>query len=103
MTHDDEAGAFYRQTDKDGYDIAREQIEKFVAFSDWDTFIVALRYKYDFETEYTDDRVILEVKDDCFCWDYDWCEGQTDVIVDGIISVRDVPITIFNTEKKEEP
>ena len=77
-----------------GYEIAAEQIKTFVEYQEhryWD-FLVDLSYKYDFEKDYIRENVLLtEYIDDTWEWNTDWCEGQTDVIVHGIICVDDVP------------
>lgn len=55
-------------------------------------YIVSLKYKYDFETDYCTQNEVLSVE--CngtyFDWLNDWNEGQTDVEVTGYIAVNDV-------------
>lgn len=57
-------------------------------------YIVTLKYKYDFEEEYTITNEILEVEIDKYphhyVWFNDWNEGQTDVEILGYIPVREV-------------
>lgn len=58
-------------------------------------YIVLLKYKYDFETEYTIRNEILMVdmnSDDLYAWLRDWNEGQTDVEVLGYIAVWEVDV-----------
>lgn len=57
-----------------------------------DTVIVTLKYKYDFEENYTIENQILEydAKDDTYVWLNDWYEGQTYVEVLGYIFLSDV-------------
>lgn len=60
-----------------------------------DAFIVTLKYKYDFEENYTIENHILEYDslDDSYVWLNDWYEGQTDVEVLGYIPLSDVDTT----------
>ena len=60
-----------------------------------DTFIVTLKYKYDFEEEYTIENQILEYDalNDDYVWLNDWREGQTDVEVLGYMPLGDVDTT----------
>lgn len=89
-----------------GYEIAAEQIKQFDEFqhNGYGDYIVDLSYKYDFEKEYTRSNEILSVwcdgKDDIWEWNTDWCEGQTDVIVNGIVCVLYIPKSLFRTEKR---
>ena len=53
-------------------------------------YIVTLKYKYDFEDEYTIRNEILEVDNYGYIWENDWNEGQTDVEVLGYIPVSEV-------------
>lgn len=57
-----------------------------------DTYIVTLKYKYDFEEKYTIENHILEYDcmSDSYVWLNDWNEGQTDVEVLGYILLDDV-------------
>ena len=84
---------------KDGYEIAAEQIEQFKCFREWEPFIAKIRYKYDFEDKYDESNVNFIVRD-CWEWDWDWCEGQTDVIVVGLLPLNDIPEEMFL--KKDE-
>ena len=57
-----------------------------------DTYIVTLKYKYDFEKNYTIENQILEYDsmDDNYVWLNDWNEGQTDIEVLGYMLLGDV-------------
>ena len=67
-----------------------------------EAYVVTLRYKYDFETDYTVENEILEVEmskyPNHYVWLSDWDEGQTDIEVVSYIAVSDV-----NTGNKPEP
>ena len=60
-----------------------------------DTYIVTLKYKYDFEENYAIENHILEYDSitDSYVWLNDWYEGQTDVEVLGYMSLGDVDTT----------
>lgn len=60
-----------------------------------DTYIVTLKYKYDFEENYTIENHILEYESitDSYVWLDDWYEGQTDVEVLGYMLLGDVDTT----------
>ena len=60
-----------------------------------DTYIVTLKYKYDFEEKYTIENHILEYDSiaDSYVWLNDWNEGQTDVEVLGYMLLGDVDTT----------
>jgi len=60
-----------------------------------DTYIVTLKYKYEFEENYTIENLILEYdsKDDSYVWLDDWNEGQTDIEVLGYMPLSDVDTT----------
>lgn len=60
-----------------------------------DTYIVTLKYKYDFEENYTIENQILEYDsvDDSYAWINDWFEGQTDVEVLGYMLLGNVDTT----------
>lgn len=64
-----------------------------------DTYIVTLKYKYDFEENYTIENNILEYDSmtDSYVWLNDWDEGQTDVEVLGYMILSDV-----DTQKTKE-
>jgi hypothetical protein len=64
-----------------------------------DTYIVTLKYKYDFEKDYTIENQILEYDSmaDNYVWLDDWYEGQTDVEVLGYRLLNDID------NKKLEP
>lgn len=57
-----------------------------------ETYIVALKYKYDFEKEYTIENQVLDVEENRFIWLEDWDEGQIDVEVLGYIPLREVQV-----------
>lgn len=50
-------------------------------------YIVCLRYKYSWETEYTESTEFLEYdgNNDMHIWLNDWNEGQTDILVTAAI------------------
>ena len=60
-----------------------------------DIFIVTLKYKYDFEENYTIENQILDYNsiDDSYVWLNDWYEGQTDIEVLGYMILGDVDTT----------
>ena len=60
-----------------------------------DTYIVTLKYKYDFEENYTIENHILEYESitDSYVWLNDWYEGQTDIEVLGYMLLGDVDTT----------
>lgn len=60
-----------------------------------DTYIVTLKYKYDFEKYYTIENQILEYDSmaDNYVWLDDWYEGQTDVEVLGYRLLSDIDNT----------
>jgi hypothetical protein len=60
-----------------------------------DTYIVTLKYKYDFEEKYTIENHILEYESitDSYVWLDDWYEGQTDIEVLGYMLLGDVDTT----------
>ena len=60
-----------------------------------DTYIVTLKYKYEFEDNYTIENQILEYVSvgDEYVWQNDWYEGQTDVEVLGYMLLGDVDTT----------
>lgn len=60
-----------------------------------DTYIVILKYKYDFEKNYTIENHILEYDStvDRYDWLDDWYEGQTDVEVLGYRLLSDIDNT----------
>lgn len=80
---------------KNGYQIAVEQIEeKYVVM--YGTYIVHIWYKYDFECAYTNDYEIMEFTPDGYVWFNDWCEGQTDISVRGILPIDEIAPTQFH-------
>ena len=60
-----------------------------------DTYIVTLKYKYDFEEKYTIENHILKYESitDSYVWLNDWNEGQTDIEVLGYMLLGDVDTT----------
>ena len=60
-----------------------------------DTYIVTLKYKYEFEENYVVENQILEYDSvvDSYVWLNDWNEGQTDVEVLGYMLLGDVDTT----------
>ena len=65
--------------------------------------IVYLRYKYDWEHEWTYSNEILEVDFDAdgyYCWFNDWNEGQQDVEILGCIAVSDINVSSFDFDGK---
>jgi hypothetical protein len=60
-----------------------------------DTYIVTLKYKYDFEKNYIIENHILEYESipDSYVWLDDWYEGQTDIEVLGYMLLGDVDTT----------
>ena len=60
-----------------------------------DTYIVTLKYKYEFEENYTIENQILEYDSitDSYVWLNDWNERQTDVEVLGYMILGDVDTT----------
>lgn len=89
-----------------GYEIAIKQIEDKIdilpyvqdmrSALPYDTYIVHIKYKYDYEDNYTDSYEVFEYGIDNVIWFNDWCEGQTDVVVLGIYSFAEIPPTIFH-------
>ena len=61
-----------------------------------DTYIVTLKYKYDFEENYIIENHILEYDcfDDSYVWLNDWYEGQTNVEVLGYMPLNGVDTII---------
>ena len=57
-------------------------------------YIVLLKYKYDWEKEYTVENEYLEYdgNHDEWVWLNDWNEGQTDVEVLGYIDIDEVEV-----------
>lgn len=60
-----------------------------------DTYIVTLKYKYEFEEKYTVENQILVYDSlyDCYVWQNDWNEGYTDIEVLGYMLLGDVDTT----------
>ena len=90
-------------TEPSGYDILAEQIEKryknYLTGNDEhpyiDDLVVYFDFKYDWETEYYSEVVILTSDG---VWNVDWCEGQTDVKLIWAIAVGDLPDYIKEDE-----
>ena len=92
-----------------GYEIAKEQIEQFTEYQNCRCadYVVDISYSYDFEKEYIIRRnvllsIIYDNGDEEWIWGDDWDEGQTDVIVNGIIAVPNIPREVFKTEKEKK-
>ena len=89
-----------------GYEIAKEQIEQFTEYQNFQCadYIVDISYRYDFEKAYIRENVLLQIiynkGDEEWIWGDDWYEGQTDVIVHGIIYIGNIPKEVFKTEKE---
>ncbi len=65
--------------------------------------IVYLRYKYDWEDEWTYSNEILEVDmnvENFYCWLKDWNEGQQDIEILGCIAVSDINVPSFDSDEK---
>lgn len=61
----------------------------------FNTYIVGLKYKYDWEKEYDESNEIIyyDGSNDCYVWLNDWNEGQTDCWVTGIIDIDRVDLS----------
>lgn len=56
-----------------------------------DDYIVCIRLKYEWETEYRKTTEILELQSDgSHVWQNDFCEGEEDIIVDAAIPLMDI-------------
>lgn len=65
--------------------------------------IVALKYKYSHEKEWTYSNEILEVDPSGeYIWQNDWNEGQTEVEVIGCIPISEIDVPKFKTEPQFE-
>lgn len=66
-----------------GYNIAWRQIKEIVdtEYRISGDILVLLKYKFDYEDEYTYEWELLLFEHERFMWENDWCEGQTDVEV----------------------
>ena len=60
----------------------------------YEDIIVRLKYKYNYEDEWTYSNEILEYDGNIlgYCWLNDWDEGQQDVVVLGYIPVDEIKI-----------
>lgn len=69
---------------------------------EYETYIVRLAYKYDFEVVYNISNEILEWDDSLhsYVWLNDWDEGQTDVYILGFIKVSDVIVPYYEEKLK---
>lgn len=57
------------------------------------TYIVSIKYKYEWETEYETDNIIYEYNGNEDIYEItDWNEGQTDCYVTGYVALSDVKI-----------
>lgn len=64
-----------------------------------ETQLVHLRYKYEWENEWTYSNEILTVDmnvEGYYCWLKDWYEGQQDVEILGCIAISDICVPTFN-------
>lgn len=79
--------------------MTREEFNKWLySLTDLDDMLIFLRYKYNWELEYTYSIEYLYVDFDSpskFTWLNDWNEGQKDVIFIGFIKISDIPTNIF--------
>ena len=87
----------------DGYDKVIEQIKQHYHIS-CGNYLVHIMYKYNHETEYTNEYQYMEYSDDYVCWFNDWWEGQQDIICLGILNLDELPPTMFHyiTPRKDE-
>ena len=83
------------------------KLKKFFEMLDKDShyrtdYIVRLKYKYDWEKEYTIENEYLEYdsNNDCWVWLNDWNEGQTDVEVLGYIDIDDIYVPAITCNKE---
>ena len=58
------------------------------------TMIVEVRFKYDFEDEWTIRNEVLDLNGDTFEWLNDWYEGQQNIAYTGIIPLGKVKMDI---------
>ena len=83
-----------------------DEFKKFAYLNDfYGEYLVKLRYKHDYETEYTESSQIVTIDFygfDKFLWLYDWCEGETDVSVLGYIKISDMENTIESYKKANQ-
>lgn len=58
------------------------------------TYLVSIELKYSFESTYEKVTVICDYDPqlDSYVWDWDWHEGQEDIIFTGIISIDDIKV-----------
>jgi len=74
-----------------GYDFIGNLVEKWCEKTGWYCdFLVTFAYKYDHETEYTEETQILRWEDFHFVWDDDWWEGQQNVKLCGFAPVDSI-------------
>lgn len=68
---------------KDGYEIAWEQIKQMLCDEyPLGDIIALIEFKYDYETKYELEWEFISVDNEgMITWQNDWCEGQTDVNV----------------------
>lgn len=65
--------------------------------------LVYLRYKYEWEDDWTYSNEILTVNFDVegyYCWLKDWNEGQQDVEILGCIAVSEISVPHFTLEEQ---
>ena len=66
-------------------------------------YIVKLKYKHDYESEYTysNEVVSYEIDSDSWIWLNDWCEGETDVEVMAYVAIDEITFPVLCPERKE--
>ena len=69
-------------------------IESFVNLIDhqcaFGTYIVTLKYKYDWEEKYTIENQVVDITPEYVTWLEDWYEGQKDVEILGFIPLEKI-------------
>lgn len=66
--------------------------EKYINTLSEDTYLVRLRFWYDFEGRNASavENVILDIKDNVYMWEYDWWEGQQNIELVWIVPLQDI-------------
>lgn len=73
-----------------------EELFKALEDAPYSDYIIRLKFKYDWEIEYTYSNEVLEANGrGGWIWHNDWDEGPTDVEVIGCISVQEIPEYVF--------
>lgn len=74
-----------------------EEMYKNIQIDPYEPYIVTLKYKYDFEENYTIENQYLDIDFDIkqniaypYVWLNDWYEGQQDIQVIGYIKLSEV-------------